>query len=179
MSKENRLPAIAIIEKLVNRGLTQSQISTKLGYGPWWASGVRTKGDGVTDDALSKLQDMAIVKKSVADQNTSMDKSKALILSMFASRSVSLSKAYIMKRGLKNGISVGAVENALYALKADESLICPKRGHYKLPDEIKSVVKSNGHSNGNGNITVNARSFKRLMKDVRIIKKMMRKQEAS
>jgi hypothetical protein len=160
--------------------LTQAAISNKIGYGAWWASGVRTKGDGVTDEALDKLRNLADKKLKVAHsngrkKNAARSKTRSFILSMFPDNSVSLSKAFIMQRGLEKGLSCGAIELTIYAMKANGELTSPTRGDYKLP----AIAKTNGnHNNGNGNVTVNARSFKRLMKDVRIIKKFIRKQNA-
>lgn len=183
MSKENREPAMALIEQLMAKGMTQTKISKQVGYGPWWVSGIKTKGDGVTDEALAKLNSM--VEKRCKNSaktngkhrsNISRAESKVLILSLFKNNAVTLPKDKIMQKGLGMGMSCGAIENTLYALKAKRALEAPVRGHYKLPKVNATAPKTN--SNGNGNITVNARSFKRLMKDVRIIKKLMRKQEA-
>lgn len=184
MSKENREPAMALIEKLVNSGLTQTKISTDVGFGPWWVSGVKTKGDGVSDEALEKLHTLVekrfkhSAKTNGRHRRLGKSKSRELVLSLFKNDSIKLPKELIMKKGLGMGMSCGAIENTLYALKANGKLESPTRGHYKLPKkkERTSPIPS---GNGNGHMTVNARSFKRLMKDVRIIKKLMRKQEAS
>jgi hypothetical protein len=169
---KNNRQASKLIKELVARGVTRLKISKEVGMGPSWASEVVTKGTAVNPNRLKQLRFLTeeynkwdIPAREPEKNNVTAE---AFILSMFKSTTTIMHKGAIMRKCLSNKMTVGKTENTLYDMKENGKLECPKRGYYKLP-ACKLVSKPKVSNNGNGSISPSA--LKRLIKDVRFIKR--------